>query len=67
MLDSNNAKPDPVRAKAWRLFVRSYDLPEYYTPELTPAALDDLTSAAAGRRVPAWALSLLTGDEVRKL
>lgn len=57
-------EPDPYHDRAWALFLQPYGLPEFTPPQLHSLAVRDLRAALDSKRIPNWALNLLTTDEL---
>lgn len=59
--------PDPNVSAARAAFLAEYGLPEYAPKYLTERTKRDLKGALHARRVPGWALNLLTANELREI
>lgn len=61
------SKGDPNYAAARAAFLAGYNLPELSKPDLTQRTKQDLKAALDARRIPPWALNLLTAEEFQEL
>lgn len=61
------SKGDPNYAAARAAFLAGYNLPELSKPGLTQRTKRDLKAALDARRIPPWALNLLTPAELKEI